>query len=140
MKRLFVIVFVLAATVSFAVAQPEQGQRQMRSAEERAKNQTERMITLLSLNADQKAKIEAIELELGKDLDAKRQSAQGNREAMMEAFQEIDKVRDDKYKIVLTADQFKKYLDDKAQRPQRPRGPGGGPAGAPGGGQGNKNK
>ena len=130
MKRLFVIVFMLAATVSFAVAQPGQGQRQQRSPEERAKAETERLTILLSLNADQKAKIEAIELDLGKQMAAERQSNQGNREAMTAVFQKIDKERDNKYKTVLTADQFKKYLDDKAQRPQRGQG------GGQGGGQG----
>ena len=134
MKKLFVVVFMFAATVSFAVAQPggQGGQRQRMTAEERAKSTTERMTTLLALNAEQKAKIEAIELELSKQMETERQNAQGNGEAMTAAFQKIDKVRDEKYKTVLTADQFKKYTDDKAQRPQRgQRGQGG-----QGGGQG----
>jgi len=122
MKRLFVVVLMMSATISFALAQPGQGQRQMKSAEERAKSQVERMVTLMSLNVDQKTKIEAIELELYKEMDAKRQSAQGNREAMVSVFQEIDKARDDKYKTVLSADQFKKYIDDKENRPKRGQG------------------
>jgi len=136
MKKLFVIVFMLAATVSLVVAQPGQGQRQQRSPEERAKAETERLTTLLTLNADQKAKIGVIELELSKEMETKRQGAQGNREAMIAAFQEIDKKRDNKYKDVLTADQFKKYIDDKAQRPQRGQGRGEGRG--EGGGQGRR--
>ena len=127
MKKLLIAVFMFAATVSFAAAQQgggQQGQRQRMTVEERAKSQTERVANLLSLNAEQKAKIEAIEVDLGKQMEAKRQSLQDNREAMMAAFQEIDKVRDEKYKNVLTADQFKKYVDDKAQRPQRGQGGG----------------
>jgi hypothetical protein len=36
-------------------------------------------------------------------------------------MQAIDKKRDEKFKALLTADQFKKYLEDKEQR-QRERG------------------
>jgi len=123
MKKLFVISIMLLATVSFVSAQQGQGQRQQRTVEERVKAQTDRMVELLKLNADQKKKIEAIELDLNKKMDEKRQNAQGDREAFRAIFQEFDKMRDDKYKEVLTADQFKKYLDNKAQRPQG--GPGG---------------
>jgi len=123
MKKLFVISIILLATVTFASAQ--QRQFQQRTVEERVKAQTDRMVDLLKLNADQKKKIEVIELDLNKKMDEKRQNAQGDREAFRAIFQEFDKIRDDKYKEVLTADQFKKYLDDKAQRSQVPRGQGG---------------
>jgi hypothetical protein len=117
MKKLFAISIALLATVTFARAQQE---FQNMSVEERAKTQTERIEKLLSLNADQKTKVQAIDLDLAKQMDAKMRSNQGDREAMRSAIQEIDKVRDDKYKAVLTADQFKKYLEDKEQR-QRQR-------------------
>lgn len=122
MKKLFVVVFVLAASITFAAAQPGGGQRM--SPEERAKATTERLTNLLSLKEEQKTKIGAIELDLNKQMEAKRQSIQGDREAMRAAMQEIDKVRDEKYKAVLTADQFKKYLNDKEERRQRGEGPG----------------
>ena len=112
MKKLFVISIMLLATVSFAAAQ----QRQRQTPEESAKTQTERMEKLLSLTADQKAKIQAIDLDLAKQLNTQLQNNQGNREAMRSAMQDIDKKRDEKYKPVLTADQFKKYLDDKEER------------------------
>jgi Spy/CpxP family protein refolding chaperone len=126
MKKLFVISIMLLVTVSFVSAQQGQGQRQQRTVEERVKAQTDRMVELLKLNADQKKKIEAIELDLNKKMDEKRQNAQGDREAFRAIFQEFDKMRDDKYKEVLTADQFKKYLDNKAQRPQGGQGGQGG--------------
>ena len=112
MKKLFLISIMLVATISFAAAQ----QRQRLSADERAKNQTERLEKLLTLTADQKTKIQAIELELAKQMDTQMQNNQGNRDAMRTAFQEIDKTRDAKYKGVLTDEQFKKYSDDKVQR------------------------
>ena len=118
MNKLFVISVMLVATINLATAQ----QPQMGTPEERAKVQTDRMVDLLKLTADQKTKIAAIELDLAKQMDTKMRSNQGNREAMRTAMQEIDKLRDDKYKAELTADQFKKYLEDKEQRQQR--GPG----------------
>ena len=112
MKKLFVISIMLIATVTFTAAQ----QRQRQSPEESAKAQTERMEKLLTLTADQKTKIQAIDLDLAKEMSALFQNNQGNREGMRSAMQEIDKKRDEKYKPVLTDDQFKKYLEDKEQR------------------------
>ena len=120
MKKLLIISMMLVATVALATAQPGQGQRQNRTPEERAKAQTERMAETLGLNADQKAKIEAIELDLGKQQAEKMQNLQGNREGMQALRQEMDKLREEKYKPVLTEAQFKKFLEDKAQRPQGP--------------------
>ena len=118
MKKLLVISMMLVAMVTFATAQQGQGQRQNRTPEERAKIQTDRMVELLGLNADQKAKVEAIELDLAKQQAAKMQNNQGNREVMQTVRQEIDKLRDEKYKPVLTDAQFKKYLENKEQRGQ----------------------
>ena len=109
MKKVFVISIMLLATITLATAQ----QRQQMSAEERAKVQTERMVKLLTLTADQKTKVQAIDLELSKETSTRMQNNQGDRRTVM---QEIDKKRDEKYKAVLTADQFKKYLADKEQR------------------------
>ena len=119
MKKLLIISMMLVATITLVTAQPGQGQRQNMTPEERAKITTERMVELLGLNADQKAEVEAIELDLAKQLAAKMQNNQGNREAMQEVRLEIDKLREEKYKPVLSDAQFKKYLDDRAQRAQR---------------------
>ena len=109
MKKLFVISMMLVATVNFAAAQRQ-------TPEESAKTQTERMEKLLTLTAAQKTKIQAINLDLAKQLNTQIQNNQGNREAMMSAYQAIEKKRDEQYKPVLTADQFKKYLADKEER------------------------
>ena len=112
MKKLFLISVMLVAIVTFVTAQ----QRQRLSTEERVKNQIERLEKLLSLTADQKTKIEAIEFDLAKQMEKLMQDNQGNREGMRTAMQEIDKTRDAKYKEVLSADQLKKYLKDKEER------------------------
>jgi len=114
MKKLFVLSIMLLATFTLATAQQRQGQGM--TPEERAKTQTERLEKLLSLTAAQKTKVHAIELEIGKEMTAQRQRTQGDREAMREAMLEVNKKRDAKYKEVLTADQFKKYLEDNEQR------------------------
>ena len=123
MKKLFVISIMLLVTVGFAAAQQGQGQgpRQQRTVEERVKAQTDRIVELLKIDAAQKKKIEAIELDLNKKMDEKMQKVQGDREAFRAIFQEIDKTRDEKYKEVLSADQFKKYSQNKEQRRQEPR-------------------
>ena len=112
MKKIFVVCIMLAAMINVVTAQ----ERQRQSAEDRAKTQTERIERLLSLTADQKTKIHAINLDLAKQWETKMQNAQGNRDARLAITQEIEKLRDAKYKDVLTADQFKKYLDDNERR------------------------
>ena len=112
MKKIFVIITMLAAMANFASAQ----QRQRLSAEENVKSQTERLDKLVTLTAEQKTKIEAINLDLAKQMDKQMQNNQGNRDAIRNAMQEIDKTRDAKYKEVLKDEQFKKYTDDKTQR------------------------
>ena len=117
MKKLFVISIMLVAAISFATAQ--QQQRQMGTPEERAKRETDRLTELLKLTADQKTKIQAIELDLNKQMDTKRQSVQNDREAFRALREEFNKLRDEKYKPVLTADQLKKYKEDREQRQQQ---------------------
>ena len=123
MKKLFVFSIMLVAMLGFVNAQQGGGFRGG-TPEERAKATIERLTPVLTLTAEQQTKIQAIELDLNKQMDAKRQSAQGDREAMMAMMQEFNKLREDKYKPVLTADQLKKYQEYVAQ--QRQRGPGGG--------------
>ena len=126
MKKLFILSIMFLATVSLATAQQGQGQgqRQRQTPEERAKSQTEYLEKLLTLTADQKTKVHAIELEISKELSTLRQNSQGNFESMREPMEKLNKKRDEKMKGVLTADQFKKYQADNEQR-QRERGQGG---------------
>ena len=132
MKNLSVIFFVLVFAVTACLQQgggtqqeenvqqregtQQRGGQSLGTAEERAKAQTERMGNLVELTEDQKAKIETIEVELQKQMDARRQNSQGNMEAMRTAMQEIETTREAKYKEVLTDDQLRKYTEDRNQR------------------------
>lgn len=113
MKRVIVLSLLLAMSVSFMNAQ----QRTPPSAEERAKNQTERLNNLLTLSDDQKTKIQTINLELAKKMD-EQMGNRGDREAMRAKMQEMDTERTKKYKEVLTDEQFKKYEEDRKKREQ----------------------
>ncbi len=117
MKRIFVVTMLLAIAVTFASAQ----QRQRMSAEERAKNQTESMEKDLSLTADQKTKVQAINLDIAKKMDEQMQAASGDRDAMMAKMQELNTDRNNQLKAVLTDDQFKKYTDMQAQQQNQMR-------------------
>ena len=95
------------------------------TAEERANAQTDRLAELLSLTEEQKTRIRAIELEIQTQLDARRQSLEGNMEALRAAMQEVETVRAERYRAVISAEQLQRYTEDRNQR-QRERGQGGG--------------
>ena len=123
MKKLFVLFFVmLSATVA---AQQGGPWGQNMTVEERAKAITDRLGTVVTLTAEQRTAISAIELDLAKQLEARRSNLQDNREAMREAMLEIERVREEKYKPVLSAEQMRRYIENRDQR-QRERGGGGG--------------
>ena len=112
MKKVFVMTVLFVATITLATAQQP---RTPITAEESAKRQTERVDQAVKLTGDQKTKIQAIDLDFAKKTIELRQN-RGDRDAMRAKMQELDAARDAKYKGVLTADQFKKYSEDKAKR------------------------
>jgi len=121
MKKFFVMSILLIAAMSFAKAQQGGGFQNM-TAEQIAERQDTRLTELLTgLTTDQKAKLKVVNLELAKEQVKIRQDNQNNREAMREAIQKLETKREAKYKEILTADQLKKYTDDRAQRQQRQR-------------------
>ena len=121
--------------------QPGRGGRNMGTAEERAKAQVERLSESVTLTAAQKTSIEAIELEIQKQVDDRRQNAQGDAEAMRAAMREIETIRVEKYGTVLTAEQLRTYTEAREQR-RRERGQGcdGQGRGQGGGGQGGQRR
>ncbi|MDR2039617.1 MAG: hypothetical protein LBQ60_16990 [Bacteroidales bacterium] len=117
MKKFLAIATLLVVTLTFATAQERRGGgRNMGTPEERAKAQTDRLNELVKLTDDQKTKIQAFELEQAKKMSTVMQENREDREAMRTKMQEMDKERDKKYKEILTADQYKKYTEDKAKR------------------------
>ncbi|GHT78943.1 hypothetical protein FACS189464_3210 [Bacteroidia bacterium] len=124
-------------SLTFAAAQPGGGQGGQRgnfgTPEERAKQQTTRLDELVKLTADQKTKVEAVNLNLSKKQSAALQN-NSDREAMRTKMQEFNTERDKKYKEILTAEQYKKYTENAAQmRRGRGQGQGGGQRGQGGG-------
>jgi len=117
------------------------GNRQMRSASERAKMETERMVKSLDLNAEQTAKVQAINLAYAvKDsvsFAAMRNAmSAGNvdREAMKAAREVTAKAKTTEIKALLTDAQkakYETYIKESLQRGLRP----GGQGNRPGGGQ-----
>ncbi|MDR2564190.1 MAG: hypothetical protein LBC98_09680 [Prevotellaceae bacterium] len=107
------VVALICLFVASASAQPR---RERRSAEERAKNQTEQLDKSLTLTADQKTKVEAVNLELAKKADKLMESSDRNSEKFREQLQEQETTRDAKYKEILTAEQYAKYTKAKEER------------------------
>lgn len=133
--------FVLGATVMVQAQGQGRGNRQMRSATERAKMETESMVKALELKADQTPKIQDINYkyavkdsirfdEMRKDREAGKQV---DREEMMKKMKELRDAKALEVKALLTEDQKTKYDELQKQRDQRrPRQNGEGrPEGAP---------
>jgi periplasmic protein CpxP/Spy len=93
--------------------------REPKSAEERAQALTKRMEKTLALSADQTSKVEAINLEKSRKIDALRGKYTNDRR---QGFQEMRTIRqewDNELKAVLSADQFTKYQQLQAERRQK---------------------
>ncbi len=90
------------------------------------------------LTDDQKTKITAIYTDSQKEMQDARGSSGGDRAAMMEKMQEINKKAHDAVRALLTEDQQKKFdaMPPPARGGGRGRRGGGGGGGAPGGGGG----
>ena len=121
MKRVFLMTTLWVALITLAIAQPPSGngQRQGRgfgTPEERAKNQIERLDKLVKLTAEQKTKVNTVNLDLSKKMDAAMKENRDNREAAREKMREINAERDKQYKVILTKEQFKLYQEDNARR------------------------
>lgn len=114
MKKFFVITLCLVATLAAATAQQQRG-RNLGTPEERAKSQTATLDSLVKLTADQKTKIEAINLDLSKKMTDAFRDSQDNREDRRAKMEAITAERDKLYKAVLTEEQFKKYSDRREQ-------------------------
>jgi Spy/CpxP family protein refolding chaperone len=135
MKKFFVIIVCFVATLAAATAQ-QPGSRNLGTPEERAKSQTATLDSLVKLTADQKTKIEAINLDLAKKMNDAFRDGQGNREDRRAKMEEITAERDKLYKTVLTEEQYKKYSDRREQfRGRQGQGQGRGQGQGQGGGR-----
>jgi len=105
MKKIVLILFVVAIASSNMLAQgPPEGRGPKKSPEERAEMITKRMTKELALTPEQQTKVKAIVLKRAQERDAKIKEGKTLR----------DKVDTD-FKLILTADQYKKYEQEKAE-------------------------
>jgi len=81
--------------------------------EDRATKQAQRMTETLQLNADQKQKVYDLSLETAKQMQELRSS--GDHDAM----KDVKEKNDTKMKGILTADQYTKYQEMRAERMQK---------------------
>ena len=94
--------------------------------EELAARQTQQMKESLDLTEEQIAKVEVLNLDYAKKMDAKRDEIGEDREAMREAMMAVMKEKDVALKKIFTADQWKTFEAERQKRMQNRRGGGGG--------------
>jgi len=142
-KTMTAAALLLVGTLAMAQGQ---GNRPMRSATERAKNETERVVKALDLNAEQTVKIQVINYKYAvKDsirfAERQKNAEKPDRETMMKIMKEDRDAKATEVKALLTDDQKAKYealLKERENRGPRPNGQGGNgnrPEGAPEGGK-----
>lgn len=138
MKLFKTIAAAALLVLSTSIMAQGQGNRQMRSASERAKTETENVIKAVAPTADQALKILNINLKYAAKDSARfaEMRASGgsmDREAMMKSMQEQRDAQTAEIKAVLTDEQKAKYdayiKEREAQRAQRMGGMGGGQGG-----------
>ena len=105
MKKYMMIAAFAALTVG-ANAQD----KQPKTAQERAKAQTERLTKDLGLNAEQAAKAEAINLRYAEKAEAEHKEQKADREVRMKEGQAVRDAHRAGMKAVLTAEQYDTWI------------------------------
>lgn len=140
-KTIVTIALFLIGSVSFAQG-PAQGQgRQMRSATERAKNETTRLVKSLELDSAQTAALCAINMKYAVQDSIRFAGMRGNnnaqvdREKMMQEMRATQEAKAKEVNAILKEGQkanYKKYLEERQQRGQGQGGQRQGGQGGPG--------
>lgn len=89
--------------------------------EDDVKQRVQQQSESLGLNDDQEKKILDFELEMYKKNQVERQKHRGDRDGMRAYMLEQRELRDQKYKEVLTEEQFKQYKKNQEERVERMR-------------------
>ncbi|MES2829906.1 MAG: hypothetical protein V4687_17235 [Bacteroidota bacterium] len=113
MRKLIFTAILFMSMGSIAFAQKADGGRQKKSSEERAQHATDMLDKKLSLNADQKAKIYALNLEGFKKAKGTNENREKRDFARMKA--NLDE-RDNKINSILNDQQRVTYKELKAKR------------------------
>lgn len=114
---LFCCLFLLCSVLSHA--QPDrQSEHSMHrlSAEKKAKKLSKIQARTLHLSVHQEQKITAINNDMAKRMDAIRMKAGMDRNTRIEKIKALKEERNDRYKEVLTADQYKRWNDWEMKR------------------------
>lgn len=126
MKKQFVsMLFAVMFSITALYAQGGGGQRQ--TPAERTKATMEKL-AVLNLDADAKAKTEVVIADFNntqqKAMEEMRAAGTMDREAMMAKRKVLADARDEKLKVIFTAEQMKKWKDEiePSLRPQRGNG------------------
>ncbi|MEH6306795.1 hypothetical protein RYH73_14150 [Olivibacter sp. CPCC 100613] len=113
MKKMILTGLLFASTGTMAFAQQNSHKKVFKTAEERAKRQTELLTQKLSLSEAQQKEIYAINLDNIKKIDTERkQQMQLHRELMQKSVKE----RDEKISELLTDVQRSNYQDLKKEK------------------------
>lgn len=109
--------FLLAGMILFMTALNSTAQeREQMTAQERAAKQTERMTTQLQLTADQRQKIEEINLGIIMKNDAVRNDPNMSDELKRESVKQNNLARKELFRTILTAEQFTKLEEMERTR------------------------
>ncbi len=112
------------ATVLIAVTLTSNAQpKQMPSAEERAKHETERMKTELNLTSAQNPTVEKINLKYAEKMDTVFKQSGGDFSVAEKKMNEIHSLKRAELATILTEDQLKKYDEMVAERKKNHQGP-----------------
>lgn len=109
--------FILAGMILLMTALNSTAQeREQMTAQERAAKQTERMTTELQLTADQRQKIEEINLGVIMKNDAVRNDPNMSDELKRESVKQNNLARKELFRTILTAEQFTKLEEMERTR------------------------
>lgn len=93
-----------------------------KTPEERAQVMTERMSTHLSLSADQKAKVQALNLEKARKMSAIKEKRANDRKKTVEEAKAYQQDWDKELKTILTTDQYAEWQKQKSEMKAAHRG------------------
>lgn len=114
-------IFTLSAVMGLLMTANVFAQGRTNDPEERAKRQTEKLKSQLSLNDEQASAIEQINLERSNKINALRAEKSEGRQKSADQMREIHQAWDTQVMAVLNPDQKVKYEELKADRAEKMR-------------------
>lgn len=107
----------IAFTTLLLIATAARAQDQ-KTPEQRAKQRTERLTTVLELTPEQAAKVEALNLKQAQEMESRRKAHEARHEAMRSEMKAKREAHDAEMKAILTPEQYAKW---QALRPEKPQ-------------------